>query len=819
MIGLALTALLSHWRHHRFQLVALIVGLALATALWMAVQAINTQAKASYAKAEGYLQQFDQQGLISANGSLRVADYVALKRQGWPLSPILEGRIRIGDQNIDIIGIDLLSAPKIPGLSNAETTPTGEVDLLSLLGPGGGLILHPQTARQVVLAQGAALDDGADLAWAMVKIHPSNAVPPGRAIGDIAVVSALLAQPEQLTRLLYLAASPPPKAALSTLPDHIRFVSASANMVEPGTLTESFHLNLTAFGFLSFVVGLFIVQGTIGLAMEQRRGLFRTLRCLGLPFHSLVLALGMEITIIALTSGFIGLIIGYFLAGFLLPGVAVTLSGLYGVEIENGLPLRPVWVLSGLGMSLLGAGIASFYAFLTLWRLPILQAPSTQARGQLVLRNFNLWALAGTGLLASGGLSLILIAGLAGGFIFLGCLMLGTALLLPYCLWHILRLGQSLTTRPLAHWLWADARAQLPGLSLALMALMLALAVNIGVGTMVSSFRLTFTGWLDQRLASELYVTARNDAQGAALEQWLRDKDLRVLPIRAHKLQQAEGQITIYGVVEDATYRDNWPLLAAHPQAWDLLAKGQGIMVSEQLARRAGLGLGEQLELPMGWPNRIIGIYTDYGNPHGQAIVAMAQLLQNAPEVPNQRFGLRLEPDAVPEMIKEIRQAFDLDRENISEQEVIKQASQQVFDQTFRVTDSLKLLTLGVASFAIFTSLITLWSQRLPQLGPVWAMGVSRKTLALMDVTRSLLMAGLTALLALPLGLVLSWALLVIINTEAFGWRLPVYLFPLDWLLLICLSLLAALLAALLPAWRLFRLDPSELLKVFSSER
>jgi putative ABC transport system permease protein len=60
---------------------------------------------------------------------------------------------------------------------------------------------------------------------------------------------------------------------------------------------------------------------------------------------------------------------------------------------------------------------------------------------------------------------------------------------------------------------------------------------------------------------------------------------------------------------------------------------------------------------------------------------------------------------------------------------------------------------------------------------------------------------------------------LVVINTEAFGWRLPVYLFPLDWLWLVTLSLLAALLAALLPAWRLFRLQPSALLKVFSSER
>jgi putative ABC transport system permease protein len=59
----------------------------------------------------------------------------------------------------------------------------------------------------------------------------------------------------------------------------------------------------------------------------------------------------------------------------------------------------------------------------------------------------------------------------------------------------------------------------------------------------------------------------------------------------------------------------------------------------------------------------------------------------------------------------------------------------------------------------------------------------------------------------------------VVINTAAFGWRLPVYLFPMNWLALVLLALLAAGLAALLPAWRLFRISPSELLKVFSSER
>ena len=38
---------------------------------------------------------------------------------------------------------------------------------------------------------------------------------------------------------------------------------------------------------------------------------------------------------------------------------------------------------------------------------------------------------------------------------------------------------------------------------------------------MVKSFRETFTGWLDQRLASELYVTAEDQVQVDAMLQWL----------------------------------------------------------------------------------------------------------------------------------------------------------------------------------------------------------------------------------------------------------------------------------------------------------
>ena len=119
----------------------------------------------------------------------------------------------------------------------------------------------------------------------------------------------------------------------------------------------------------------------------------------------------------------------------------------------------------------------------------------------------------------------------------------------------------------------------------------------------------------------------------------------------------------------------------------------------------------------------------------------------------------------------------------------------------------------------MLSSLLTLWAQRLPQLAPVWAMGLTRRQLAATELLRSLLLAAMTALLALPLGLALAWALLAVINVAAFGWKLPMYLFPADWLQLFLLALLAATLSAALPAWRLSRLDPADLLKVFANER
>jgi putative ABC transport system permease protein len=153
------------------------------------------------------------------------------------------------------------------------------------------------------------------------------------------------------------------------------------------------------------------------------------------------------------------------------------------------------------------------------------------------------------------------------------------------------------------------------------------------------------------------------------------------------------------------------------------------------------------------------------------------------------------------------------------DQASLKSQSRAIFDQTFKVTGALNVLTLAVAGFAMFSSLLTISGIRLPQLAPVWAMGVRRRDLAMYEIVRTLALWLATFVTAIPVGLVLAWVLLARVNAEAFGWRLPMYVFPMDWLLLGAIALLAALASVLLPVRRLATINPADLLRIFANER
>jgi len=124
-----------------------------------------------------------------------------------------------------------------------------------------------------------------------------------------------------------------------------------------------------------------------------------------------------------------------------------------------------------------------------------------------------------------------------------------------------------------------------------------------------------------------------------------------------------------------------------------------------------------------------------------------------------------------------------------------------------------------VAGVALLTSLLTLGQSRLPQLAPLWAMGLTRRRLAALELAKTLALTFGTALLALPLGLAVAWCLIEVVNVKAFGWRLPLEVFPGELARLLLVAMLAAVLAAVVPMLKLARIRPVTLLKIFADER
>jgi len=799
------------------QLATLLIGLISATALWSGVQALNQQARNSYDRAAAVFGGTRTPTLVGRSATIPQSLFAKLRRAGWPVSPVLEGRVQIGGRSYRLLGIEPVTLPTEVG--NAPTV--GRTGLQAFITPPGQTLIAPETLADLDLPEGARPEASGGMILPPLQVQPEL-------VGDVLVVDIGIAQkllnkPGQISRLLIGKAKGPREPLESVAGNTLHLVAADAES-DLERLTDSFHLNLTAFGLLSFLVGLFIVNSAIGLAFEQRLPMLRTLRACGVSARLLNIVLVAELVSLALVAGLIGLVCGYLIAATLLPDVAASLRGLYGAQIPGELTLKPEWWIAGLVISVAGALIAAATSLAKAIRLPLLATAQPQAWQQAQRR----WLMfQGALALAACSVAAWLLwfgDSLMSGFGVLAGLLLAAALILPAILEGVLWLGEHNARRALAEWFWADSRQQLSGLSLALMALLLALAVNVGVSTMVETFSRTFRIWLDGRLAADIYLNAQDDTQAAEIKEWLKGRaEVHAVLQGGRAETQLDGMpIEIFGLPDHESYRDHWPLLQLAAGGWARLAAGDGCFVSEQLSRRSRLAIGDHLALPTplgDWPLAIVGIYADYGNPKGQVAVNVAALARHFPGAPQTRLNLQLNRKDVPALIAALSDKFGLDGRNLIDQATLKAESTRIFNRTFAVTAALNAFTLAVAGVALLTSLLTLANSRLPQLAPLWAIGMTRRQLAAVELTKTLSVALITALFALPLGLLVAWCLIAIVNVKAFGWRLPFQVFPLQLAKLLGVAMAASLLATLLPVVRLARMQPANLVKIFANER
>lgn len=841
----------SLWRE-RWQFLLALLGIAAGVAVVVAVDLANASSREAMRLASERLDGSATHAITGPGERLDERWYPELRlrwRQGAPafaevvrMAPLLVADVglasdadRSATRSAQLLGIDPLA-----GTGAGAVSPDMDAGAAQLLTTPDGVLLDQASAERLALQPG-------DAAWLVVAgqrqpvevlgtlAMDAQVLGQGLVVADLATAQELLGRQGWLSRIdLEMTSAPaasaplrwlerlfpgfvprPTRAPEMPLPGGLQLQSLAERSADTRALASAFQLNLAALGVLALVVGLFLVHGTLTFAVWRRQREFGRLRALGVLPAELMRMILAEAAVLALLGTALGLLLGWLLAQQLLGAIAVTLEGLYDQVAVGGLIADPVPLLKGGVVALLGTLLAAWPAA----RRAALASPTRLLSRQVVrvprLRGRR-WALGV--LVAAGALLLLPGTGYLGALAAIGAWLGAAALLTPvlvrWLLSGLLAAQQRLMPRPsggLAFPLLV--RETIRGLDrsgVATAALVVAIATAVGMGVMVASFRDSVERWLDSRLAAPLQVQLPGERRQLP-EALARARDWpEINGWVAHRVWSdriADQPVRVDAVSVQGRVPDDLGL--------DLLAgtlDSQGVWLSEPLARRLEVWVGDALPWPAYNDDRrpqVSAVFREYGAGPGLVLVPAARAPARAGRMALEVHVAESQQAAATARLLAAAPAATRVRSNAE----LRAGAQRVFDQTFRVTTVLQWIAGLVAGLGLFGALVGLGLQRRAQYGVLRTLGVSRWGPVLQNFAEALLL-GLAALLpAIPLGCLVAWILVDVVNLRAFHWTLSLNLPGLLLLQAAATVLVAALAAALGPALWLWRAPAARLLR------
>jgi putative ABC transport system permease protein len=585
-------------------------------------------------------------------------------------------------------------------------------------------------------------------------------------------------------------------------------------------MMRSFDLNLTAMSLLALIVGMFLIYNTMTFSVMQRKVHLGVLRSLGVTrgeVFRLVLGEALWLGGIGTVAGVgLGILMGWGLVDL----VSRTINDLYFVVSVRRLDLSPVVLGKGVFLGIAASVCASF--------LPALEATRSQPVSLLrrssqemdIRARIPFLTLMGLTTLCAGAIILLvpsrnIILGYAG----IVPLILGFAWLTPLALLVFSRL----LARPLrsvfgllGSMAARNLYAQLSRISVAVAALGLAVAATVGVGTTVSSFRSTVVHWLERRLEADVYISApgfvsrRNDAD---LPSGLADAVSRLPGYRGmnyyREIQvRSEGRtMTVIGARIEPHSREGFAFKEGDPETiWPALEAGEAVLVSEPFAFRHEVEMGDTLMLPTDRGERefaVAGIFYDYGSDLGTVTMTHEAFTRwwDDPHLSGIAVFLNEKAD-IEAFMDRVRHLSDGELQ-VRTNRTLREKSIEIFDRTFVIATVLQLLAVAVAFIGVLSALMAIQLERGRELAILRAGGFTPRQMGSLVVLQSAVTGFCSGLLSLPLGGVLAWVLIYIINRRSFGWTLRFDLDASVFLQALGIALAAAVVAGLYPALKL----------------
>ena len=595
-------------------------------------------------------------------------------------------------------------------------------------------------------------------------------------------------------------------------------------------MLTAFQLNLATLSMVGLFVGVFLVYNAVGFSVVQYRREIGILRAIGMVRRHIALLFLGEAIIVGTVGGGLGSVFGSGLAHWLVGLERETVSELYGVATMGDLPFTLPVLLEGcflgLSLSVIGALAPCLEASRTAPALAIAPGQYETTR-----HHHGRWTILAVGVLGLAGL--LSLPGPVNGLPVFGyaaafCVLLGCTLLAPLGI-HLLslapvprfsRTGFTPSSGSMTR-LAVDQIARAPGRnSVTLSAFMVGMAIVVGVGVMIESFRDTVERWIDQTLMADLVVTPHEEGLEAdPHENVFRMSPEMVQRARAvpgvaavdpyRQIRMQVGSAQAYVVARDlALHAERSRYLFVEDDSSRRLRQAieeQGVVISEVLAHRLGVNAGDVLSLPTDAGQKdfpVVGVFYDYATDGGKIVLDRSLYEQWWGDRTATVLAIYLEPNAGDERVRgDLNTALGplLPVSIISNKE-LRAHILEIFDRTFRLTYGLELVTVIVGLLGIINTLLTTVVERQRELATVRAIGASRRQVQGLVVRESLCLGTLGLGLGLLAGLLLATLLISVINKQSFGWTIHLTV-PLKTILeAVLVAGITGLLAGYLPA-------------------
>jgi len=322
---------------------------------------------------------------------------------------------------------------------------------------------------------------------------------------------------------------------------------------------------------------------------------------------------------------------------------------------------------------------------------------------------------------------------------------------------------------------------------IAVAALLISVAMLVGLWTMVHSFRLTVEQWIAGTIRADLVVYPAGHFEGRrgrldpalagrierlpGVEAVDRYREVRI-SFRGEPVVLASGQFSRLRDYRNLRFR-----AGVGREIFNRAGRGRGAVVTESFARRFGVREGDKIPLAALSGIRdytVYGVFYDFSTDQGLVLIDRQRFLDDFGDTALSTIPVFLRPGASPDPVRRgIVESLDRPGEAVVQtNREIREKVLEIFDQTFVLTKALELIAVAVAVLGVISALLASVVERTRERGILRAVGCAPSQLRRIVLIEAALMGVTSHLLGSLAGLFLSLILIYVINLQTFGWTI-----------------------------------------------